>query len=773
LDSDDVWQFDKLSKQLAVLNNDEDLVVWSEGDIIDENSTVLAEKFTERHHAQNKKKSGNIFDSLIDNNFIFQSSFIIKTENLKGIRLNDGLKYLNDYLYVVKLATEYKYYFIKEPLAKYRMHNKSTVLRDVNGYIADEIKLRTYFIQNFSEKLSSDLIRLNHARVVELLNSRIIELSSQNTALSSQIAEMRQSILWQLIMIYQNGFVERFLPMNSQRRKSYDLGLKGSRVLVNEGASKFCTKLYNYIINIIYKKIPKKLSVIIAIDAELGEKLSILGGLSLWNLRYVEFVLLNCTDKSHISDNFKIVTNEKEISFSEALNIAVTASTGKYILILKDGKLLNDDNLIYLLDFIDKILAGEHLFCFPCDASEKEMVSYDHIASYAYSLNDICVDKKYCLTLSDLVFLKKKWIDSLGGFDDSFKTTQYIKNNLNSLADNINYKYDILNEAAHRFNAEPSTLRCLKMSSNSVYECQINDTDKILRVLRRSIDWVPLVKGEIDWINYLSDNGVPVCRAILSTSGNYVEVIERPKDLFLVSLFTKARGHAIDLSNDCEWNDALFKKWGALMGRMHYLSKDYDVTDPSTKRMDWNYDFFFDPQFNMGEDNEKNLRIWRGLVDELNSLPKNNGSYGLVHNDFHYNNFKYYGNAITVIDFDGCVYNWFVADIAISFYHAFMTVPENERNEFAGRFTKNFFIGYYSENNLDNYWIDLLPTFIQLRHIYCYLFYRQNWNQTTLTSDQRKIMAAMKSSIESERPLIDISFKDIWVDIAFRDPGCN
>ena len=248
LDSDDLWQFDKLSKQLSVLDKDEDLVVWSEGNIIDESGTVLEEKFTEKHHAQDKKKSGKIFDSLIDNNFIFQSSFIIKADNLEGIRLREGLKYLNDYMYVVELSMRYNYYFIEKPLASYRIHNKSTVHNDINGYVADEIELRTYFIQNFSDKMSNDLVRLNSLRIVDLLNRR-------NAELSSQIAEMRQSILWQLITMYQNSFVERFLPVNSKRRKGHDLGIKAARVLANEGAGIFCSKSYNFITTKLYEKI--------------------------------------------------------------------------------------------------------------------------------------------------------------------------------------------------------------------------------------------------------------------------------------------------------------------------------------------------------------------------------------------------------------------------------------------------------------------------------------------------------------------------------------
>ncbi|MGZ4848872.1 MAG: glycosyltransferase family 2 protein, partial [Halobacteriota archaeon] len=41
IDSDDVWREDKLQKQMDVLASNENLLVWSEGEIIDRNGRVL------------------------------------------------------------------------------------------------------------------------------------------------------------------------------------------------------------------------------------------------------------------------------------------------------------------------------------------------------------------------------------------------------------------------------------------------------------------------------------------------------------------------------------------------------------------------------------------------------------------------------------------------------------------------------------------------------------------------------------------------------------
>ncbi|MGZ4893068.1 MAG: glycosyltransferase family 2 protein, partial [Halobacteriota archaeon] len=47
IDSDDVWVTDKLRKQLAVVERDENVIVWSEGRLIDQNGRPLGKNFSE------------------------------------------------------------------------------------------------------------------------------------------------------------------------------------------------------------------------------------------------------------------------------------------------------------------------------------------------------------------------------------------------------------------------------------------------------------------------------------------------------------------------------------------------------------------------------------------------------------------------------------------------------------------------------------------------------------------------------------------------------
>jgi glycosyltransferase involved in cell wall biosynthesis len=47
--SDDVWMTDKLTKQLAVTASNENLIVWSEGEVIDLNGQPVGKSFSEFH----------------------------------------------------------------------------------------------------------------------------------------------------------------------------------------------------------------------------------------------------------------------------------------------------------------------------------------------------------------------------------------------------------------------------------------------------------------------------------------------------------------------------------------------------------------------------------------------------------------------------------------------------------------------------------------------------------------------------------------------------
>jgi glycosyltransferase involved in cell wall biosynthesis len=157
LGSDDILLPHKLETQVALLKENEDLVVWSEGQIIDAAGKPTGELFTQRHHAMNKQKSGNIFEELLQGNFIFGTSLIVKRENALRIKFNESLKYLNDFLFEVELAEKYPYYFVPTPLAQYRIHGENITLKDTEGWLKDSLFIHELFLSRYGHRISPSL----------------------------------------------------------------------------------------------------------------------------------------------------------------------------------------------------------------------------------------------------------------------------------------------------------------------------------------------------------------------------------------------------------------------------------------------------------------------------------------------------------------------------------------------------------------------------------------------------------------------------------------
>lgn len=220
--SDDIWSKEKLEKQLKILEKDEDLIVWSEGLIVDAKSDFTGELFTQIHSALNRKKSGDIFEELLKNNYICGQSLIYKRENLKNVRFDEDLKYLGDYKFLVDLAKEYKFYFIPEPLVMYRIHGKNTIFSDRSGWKKEDIRIRNYFLQEYGDEISPKVknrIFLNISKSYSYIGEK--EKAKQNIYQAIKCNPFYWANLFTLIFILpnRNGIIYNFLNFIYQHYK--------------------------------------------------------------------------------------------------------------------------------------------------------------------------------------------------------------------------------------------------------------------------------------------------------------------------------------------------------------------------------------------------------------------------------------------------------------------------------------------------------------------------------------------------------------------------
>jgi len=320
------------------------------------------------------------------------------------------------------------------------------------------------------------------------------------------------------------------------------------------------------------------------------------------------------------------------------------------------------------------------------------------------------------------------------------------------------FSKEVLYEAARRFGLLESSLKVLGAFENYVYEGQKDGISYILRLTHSSHRSTNMVLGELDWINFLSANGVMVSKSLPSCSGNLAEEIYVDSDYFIVTLFEKAEGKLLDSKNNEEWNHSIFKAWGNIIGKMHKTTKKYEVPNDEIKRPQWNEDDLLDLEKYIPE-NEKNIiEIGYKLLSYFDTLPKDKDCFGLIHTDIHSGNFFVHNEEITVFDFDDCSYQWFISDIAIALYYSVWSCCDDktteEKEQFAQEFLQAFLDGYNLENKLSEFWINQIPYFLKLRDLNLYSVLRKKWDLDNLNEKQIKLLNEIKTRIEKQIPIV-------------------
>ena len=84
---------------------------------------------------------------------------------------------------------------------------------------------------------------------------------------------------------------------------------------------------------------------------------------------------------------------------------------------------------------------------------------------------------------------------------------------------------NILQDALGRFGASPDSCHLISDMENFVFECKRGDKSIILRITHDSHRNFNEMMGELDWIRYLSKNGVAAPQSIRSKQGKLIEEI--------------------------------------------------------------------------------------------------------------------------------------------------------------------------------------------------------------------------------------------------------
>ena len=178
--------------------------------MIDSQGMPTGELFSDRHKSSTRKKSGELLEELLKRNLIFGSTLFFSRRALGDTRFNEELKYLNDYQFVVDMASHHEYRFVPQPLARYRVHRASTN-RDKRGFSLDGVMIASYFLDEYGNRMSSRV----KARVYFNMGKDHLYLGNMRQAVRSFYCAVRLDPSLELV---------RVVAEDSQRYLSKRLG---------------------------------------------------------------------------------------------------------------------------------------------------------------------------------------------------------------------------------------------------------------------------------------------------------------------------------------------------------------------------------------------------------------------------------------------------------------------------------------------------------------------------------------------------------------------
>jgi len=274
---------------------------------------------------------------------------------------------------------------------------------------------------------------------------------------------------------------------------------------------------------------------------------------------------------------------------------------------------------------------------------------------------------------------------------------------------------NLLDFAAENYNFDKSTLHFISESTNQIYMFRKDNKGYILRFSQRPAEHIHQIRAEMDWLYYLSKNKIGVSLPLKAGNGELAVSTQDDGENYIITSFKMVSGTFWDKNDLNRWNEKIFFNWGKVMGDMHRLTKEYKPANENDTRE------IFGGRFALA-DSVKSCsfvnKIAEELIGEMMSLPKDNDSYGLIHNDMHPWNFYIDGDKINVFDFDDSLYGWFALDIGIALYHGLWWGRKNDAgNDFTNKIIENFIKGYLSANQLSDFWLSKIPMFMKFRQI--------------------------------------------------------
>lgn len=308
---------------------------------------------------------------------------------------------------------------------------------------------------------------------------------------------------------------------------------------------------------------------------------------------------------------------------------------------------------------------------------------------------------------------------------------------------------ELIKQAAEVYNLSSESFQLVEDASNPSYYVDYQGKSAFLRMSSRPKN---TILGEIDFMRYLSKNGVRVSQIYPTKGDDLIAQISDDSDSYILTLFEKLPG--VHPEGDLLTEDVI-RLYGRNLGKMHRLSTEYEPISSEIRRPVWHEYEIFDVVERTPESEIAIPEKCKAMFDKIKSLPVDETSFGMIHADTEPWNVLLHDNTLAWIDFDDCCYCHHVFDIAVSMTYILIASvddvlnPDNaEKNKTAQGIWSQFYRGYQEEYSLSDTQRALIPDFLRFRIMQDYAHHHSvldfdnllDWQEYILNYQRRIIL---------------------------------
>ncbi|WP_282942778.1 phosphotransferase [Paenibacillus sp. RC67] len=257
-------------------------------------------------------------------------------------------------------------------------------------------------------------------------------------------------------------------------------------------------------------------------------------------------------------------------------------------------------------------------------------------------------------------------------------------------------------------------LECRFISNglNDTYLLITNSGKYILRIYK--VNWRNKsdIEFEIELLNHLISNGVPVSYPVEKKDGSYLSEFKAPEGQRFAVLFTYAEGGNSDSKESCSL-------YGEEVAKMHVVMEDFhsshhrfaiDLDHLLTKPLQ-----SITPLLAHRPEDIAYLESLSLLLKRRINTISSELSWCVCHGDLHGGNVHFHESSLTHFDFDCAGFGWRAYDISV---YLWAKVRGRKKDLFQNELWSIFLESYQKNKVLSERDLEVVPTFVAIREIW-------------------------------------------------------